>query len=380
MSNTTTLNKDHYLDLHDGRFTGTSRADLDHLFDALAGDPDRNRLVVHFHGGNVNRAEGMAIAEQMLPRYREAGAYPVFFVWHSGIGEVIHDLRTRWSRPWRAQAREIISFHTLHYIRKLRPRHIYDLCNLFKRLVTRFTNGRSHGLRATFIEEFMRVFFLTDFGNRVWRLMKHEALDAFQVDQNIYGGTAFLAGLGRRWNEGYQPRIILVAHSGGSIYLCHFLQSAATHLPQAKFDIVFLAAAVTVELFDETLKKHGERIENFRNFALTDKLECADKLIPFLYPRSLLYFMSGVCEHDDKTHSDLGDVPLVGMQRFVFNARTYPNPDVAALRRYLGEKNRATWSINEQRPGLATATTEHVGFCRDEATISSIQYIIKNGF
>jgi hypothetical protein len=380
MSETAALTKDHYLDLHAGKFTATSKADLDHLFQTLDGDPDRDRLVVHFHGGNVAKAEGVSIAERLLPVYREAGAYPVFFVWHSGIGEIINDLRESFSRPWREQARNIISRRALQSIRKLRAHHILDLGYMLKRIVRRFVSGRSHGFRATITEEFMRVFFLTDFGNRVWRLMKHEALDAFQPDENVYGGTAFLAGLSQRWKAGYRPRIILVAHSGGSIYVCHFLAFAAKYLPDAKFDVVFLAPAVTVELFHETVKAHGERIANFRNFALSDDFERADKLVPWIYPRSLLYFMSGVCEHDDKTRSDLGDVPLVGMQRYFHDQRAYQNPDVVELRRFLDEKQRAAWSILEKGPGLTTTTTRHVEFDQNEATVASIQYIIKNGF
>jgi hypothetical protein len=380
MSNTTPLTKNHYLDLHDGLFAGTTKADLDRLFEALARDPDRDRLVVHFHGGNVAREEGLQIATDLLPRYREAGAYPVFFIWHSGIGEVINDLRVRWMLSWRQKLRSLFSKSTLQRIRKLRIKHVFDLHYMFRRLHKRFSSGRSHGIRATVVEEFFRVFFLTDFGNDVWKLMKHEALDAFKDDHIKHGGTAFLQELGRRWESGYQPRIILVAHSGGSIFLCHFLNSAARHIPRAKFDVVFLAAAVTVEMFHKTLATHGARIKNFRNFALADNFECADALFPLFYPRSLLYFMSGVCEHDDKTRGDLGDVPLVGMQRYVRNERTYPHPDVTALRHFLAANNRAAWSIEKAGPGLSTSTTEHVGFCRDPATISSIQYIVKYGF
>lgn len=380
MSDTMALTKDHYLDLHAGRFTGTSKADLDHLFQTLDRDPDRDRLVVHFHGGNVAEAEGVSIAARLLPAYRAAGAYPVFFVWHSGIGEIINDLRASFSRPWREQCRNVVSRRALQSIRKLRARHVLDLGYMLKRIVKRFASGRSHGFRATLTEEFMRVFFLTDFGNRVWRLMKHEALDAFEPDENVYGGTAFLNGLRRRWEAGHRPRVILVAHSGGSIYVCHFLAHAAKYLPEAKFDVVFLAAAVTIELFHETLKQHGERIANFRNFALSDDFERADKLVPWIYPRSLLYFMSGVCEHDDKTRGDLGDVPLVGMQRYFHNQRTYRDKDVVALRQFIGEQERAAWSKYEKGPGLTTTTTTHVEFDRNEATIASIQHIIKNGF
>ncbi|MCE9569399.1 MAG: hypothetical protein K8R10_05230 [Rhodocyclales bacterium] len=380
MADMTALTTDHYLDLHAGKFTGTSKADLDHLFQTLDRDPNSDRLVVHFHGGNVAETEGVSIAERLLPVYRAAGAYPVFFVWHSGIGEIINDLRASFSRPLREQARAIVSRRALQSIRKLRTRHVLDLGYMLKRIAGRFVTGRSHGLRATITEEFMRVFFLTDFGNRVWRLMKHEALDAFEPDENVYGGTAFLAGLRRRWEAGQRPRIILVAHSGGSIYVCHFLEHAAKHVPDAKFDVVFLAPAVTVELFHQTVKKHSGRIANFRNFALSDGFECSDKLVPWIYPRSLLYFMSGVCEHDDKTHADLGDVPLLGMQRFFHDQRTYRNADVVELRQFLDEKERAAWSKLEKGPGLTTTTTRHVEFDQNEATVASIQHIIKNGF
>ena len=43
---------------------------------------------------------------------------------------------------------------------------------------------------------------------------------------------------------------------------------------------------------------------------MTDELEQADRLIPVIYPHSLLYFVSGVLE-------DEADKPLLGMERYL---------------------------------------------------------------
>ena len=48
-----------------------------------------DRVVLHFHGGLVSEKRGRAVAADLLPVYRDAGAYPVFFVWRSGLLEVL---------------------------------------------------------------------------------------------------------------------------------------------------------------------------------------------------------------------------------------------------------------------------------------------------
>jgi hypothetical protein len=47
------------------------------------------RLVVHFHGGLVDREHGIAIAERLTPAYEQAGGYPLFVVWQSGLGDTL---------------------------------------------------------------------------------------------------------------------------------------------------------------------------------------------------------------------------------------------------------------------------------------------------
>jgi hypothetical protein len=76
----------HYLDLVAGSFFGTTPEQLQALFTAVETSPNGQNLVVHFHGGLVSRAAAMRSAEEvLLPVYRAAGAYPIFFVWNSDV-------------------------------------------------------------------------------------------------------------------------------------------------------------------------------------------------------------------------------------------------------------------------------------------------------
>ena len=47
------LSKDHYLDLDDGEFSGTTPDDLAAMFRALGADRNCDHVLVHFHGGLV---------------------------------------------------------------------------------------------------------------------------------------------------------------------------------------------------------------------------------------------------------------------------------------------------------------------------------------
>ena len=70
----------------DGTLASTSEADVREMFGLIK---QERRLVVHFHGGLVDRASGFQIARSLRPVYEAAGAYPVFFVWSSGITEIV---------------------------------------------------------------------------------------------------------------------------------------------------------------------------------------------------------------------------------------------------------------------------------------------------
>ena len=83
------LTKDHYIQLKDGAFDGTSKDDLDNLFKTLAADPHRDSIVLHFHGGLVNVASATQTAENLTQRFQGINTYQVFFIWETGVTEVI---------------------------------------------------------------------------------------------------------------------------------------------------------------------------------------------------------------------------------------------------------------------------------------------------
>lgn len=48
-------------------------------------------VVIHFHGGLVAYNAGVDIANKLDPVYRDGGALPVFFVWESGLWEIVRN-------------------------------------------------------------------------------------------------------------------------------------------------------------------------------------------------------------------------------------------------------------------------------------------------
>ncbi len=83
------LSKNHYLDLAEGKFKGTTAADLGPMFAALEQGPVKDHIVVHLHGGLVSRTSAEQSAEVLQPYYEAGGAYPVFFFWRSDLWSVL---------------------------------------------------------------------------------------------------------------------------------------------------------------------------------------------------------------------------------------------------------------------------------------------------
>lgn len=495
------LSKDNYINLTNGMFDSTSKDDLDHMFTTLSNDPDRSRLVVHFHGGLVSQAAGMATAERLLPFYRAAGSYPVFFVWESALLEVLShnmeeiskekifqlilknvlqflvgklkqspggrggllelpyesevnaelDKLTLAQTPYSAldqialpeqetlrdmeatqfmdrieedqdikdEASKIAnSFRTPQEIeadsRKSRgfgvrgstqtlmsPAIIDEVrteeevtgesrgiitsaflmkhaLSILQHSVSRFASRRSHGVYVTIVEEILRELYVSNVGEVIWRLMKQDAADAFKEPAQKYGGTAFLEEMKAYWEAGNHPRITLVGHSAGAVYICHFLRHAQEKLPpDVKFDVVFLAPACTFDLLSTTLETSADRINGIRIFGMEEKVEQADKLVPVVYPYSLLYFVSGILESE-------ADMPIAGMHRFYSGALPFDAshfPDITKALDFLSEKPGGTvWSMENSGPGRMSQSTHHTDFDQEHDTMESVNYIIKQGF
>ena len=246
------------------------------------------------------------------------------------------------------------------------------------RVIKRYLADRDHGFHATIVEEILRAFYVANVGGAIWAAMKGDTRDSFGPDPAVFGGTALLQVLADRLAAGADVRVTLVGHSTGAVFIGHLLEAADGMLPAGfRFDVVLLAPAATFELAEDTFVRHRARIAGLRIFAMTDGNEKKDRLVPVLYPHSLLYFVSGVVEPD-------ADTPLIGMERY-YDAHGYPAADFPRLEPFrqivAGTPNGAIWSVaTGGGPGLESAARKHGDFDNDSKTVGSVQSILQDGF
>ena len=81
---------DHVLHSAAGKFgdgTDSKAADVARILDLAVKEKPSKGLLLHFHGGLVKKQSGLDVAAKLTDVYEAAGAYPVFFVWESGLFE-----------------------------------------------------------------------------------------------------------------------------------------------------------------------------------------------------------------------------------------------------------------------------------------------------
>lgn len=88
-----TPNLDHYLVSANGRLGESPQSKISEvarILDLAIQQAPENGLAIHFHGGLVSRDYALKnIAAPLTDRYAQAKAYPLFFVWESGLKEAI---------------------------------------------------------------------------------------------------------------------------------------------------------------------------------------------------------------------------------------------------------------------------------------------------
>ncbi len=239
-------------------------------------------------------------------------------------------------------------------------------------VITRFAQKTDHGLYPTVVEEILRTFYLASVGKDVWDHIKQEPVDGFsQLDR---GGAVFLQKLRDHYQNGHHPQITLVGHSAGSIYICQLLQEADKVLPpDVKFNVVLLAPACTYKHFADTLQACKARIASIRIFALRDNWEQAEVIASGTYTRSILYLISGAFE-------EIADTPILGMERFFCTAAPFNKwPEIAHTLDYLlGSPRNNVWSHANDGDGLNSLAEKHGDFYGDPATMTSLEYILRN--
>lgn len=502
------VQQDHVLHSRDGKFEQdtSSLSDVVRILGQAQESAPEHGIVIHFDGGLVGQESSRVIADTLVPRYAQAGAYPLLYVWQSGLierlknnlGEILADpafrelvkkvsewvlkkigdepglkgvrgpavnedqLRREFDRWFSGKSAQLPVSNEGKVLPTLAIKGVagsredelaeeieagldgdpdfraaiqklYDsvaggaavtraagapavatvalvdeqaraemfcwatasskgelpwiavakfVARIVTKVIGRYAQGRAHGMYCTVVEEVLRSAYGDKAGVTLWNQMKKDTADSFGSGSQCCG-AAVVRELGKLHAAGRTfKKITLVGHSAGAVHLCEFLDAASVAAAQLKFDVVFLAPALRHERFARVLARHRHRIAHFRLFGMSDAIESDDVLASVLYPRSLLYFVSGVLEGHVEGGAWKGDTdaPIVGMQRYlhdtdVFNSRDFP--EVEHVRRFLqGIPDSEVWSESSAGNGRDCLSRRHGDFDSDEATVGSVAWII----
>jgi hypothetical protein len=331
-------------------------------------------IVIYFHGGltfrDVAVYEGSVLSQSA---FTSDICYPIYFVWNS---DPITQLFNRRRRP--------------------------DVLDLKEpSLDPQLTLTRS---QANFVRKIKAV------GTEMWDRMKADIVTSFHTPgfEDFTGGGMELVQKLKEVQP--RPRIVLVAHSAGSIYALNFMEAARKLMPDAQFDVVFLAPACSYTYLFNQLDSWNalgyQPFRSFRMFVLDDAAERTDpvltgadlsglkKFFPWLYttlnhvqrtayPASLLYLVSTQLEPSPNT-------PLLGMSiyRHPAPANAYDSKwayladeqhHMLADRMILEDPGAVVESPTENDvPGRSSGATHHGDFFSDLELQRSLRYIVQS--
>jgi hypothetical protein len=241
--------------------------------------------------------------------------------------------------------------------------------------------------------------------------MKRETEYAFGADSAMYGGTAVVEELCAQLKQKPGTPVTLVGHSTGAIYIGNFLRHVDIALraqgdTKTTFDVILMAPASTMDFY---AGNYASRVRGIRIFQMNDATEQQDHLMSKdvgpsdssilgkVYPRSLLYLVSGVCEYFEGEagsgpHAfDGDDMPILGMDRFyalsaVFTTGDYPSVGQARTQFAVAPPTTPAKYVRVLSPTAATpddgyrsAALKHGNFPGDGPTMNSIRVCFKQG-
>jgi hypothetical protein len=275
------------------------------------------RLMLYAHGGLVSESSGLKTAHKQLAWWKANGVFPIFFIWETGLMEIIVDLL----KKTREEGRR----------------------NFF-----------SDRISDPIIEMAMRALPM----ETIWRGMKTAARNASEKD----GGAHFTAGYLKKFCDQHKNEIELHAtgHSAGSIFHSHFLPVCkSAGLPPFR-TVQFLAPAVRNDLFLKSFKSlvgSDGFVNELTVYTMRRDLE-RDDHCGHIYRKSLLYLVSASAEPES-------DAAILGLEDSLRE-----DPDTSkffGLGSSAGQKASIEFSKSD-----VTRATSHGGFDDDEATMNSV--------
>lgn len=241
--------------------------------------------------------------------------------------------------------------------------------------IGRLLSGRGHGVWPTVVEEAARAFLDGDPGTFIWEGIKADSAAHFNGNG---AGDALLkaldSGLAQQTEPGRTQHITLVAHSAGAIWLADMLnawRNSNVAVP-SKLDVIFLAPAIDYKSLAAAAHSMRELGVRFHMITMTDEAEAADRMVPILYPRSLLYAVSGLFERREP------DDPIVGMARFLdvqvqSDLKSDERGWISSVGDFLGPQQLILGPTQPGAPeGKQSNAKKHGDFDRDEKTIASV--------
>jgi hypothetical protein len=281
-------------------------------------------------------------------------------------------------------SRDVSSQKGIEQINELWGRGAISVAKIAARSIWRFAKRRHHGIATTILEEVYRALNLVgNYGTKdlavdVWEQMKVQASLMWNSEANGDGddqcaGRFFLEQLRlyrmEMEQKGKSVKIEAVAHSAGSIAVCeliNFIHSNPSYKDLRFNNVIFLAPAVRCDVFEQSVMKYPNVYNRFRMFTMQKEYELRDRLIDYpiaryLYPSSLLYLVSGLCE-DGRLFGRIdfeGDTCILGLHQHISDHRPYDRiPLLQRIHEFLNDPTA------EQRLVL-TPTPEGTtpGFC-----------------
>jgi hypothetical protein len=242
---------------------------------------------------------------------------------------------------------------------------------------SRYRTGTHHDPLPTAVEELLRAAYLSEIGAFAWSSMKDKAKrmwidDGVKPDGNGHIGGYLLRRLELSKMEHPDLTIDLVGHSAGSVAICAMLEAIKAQGRKVKVrNVIFLAPAVRLDVFREAVTS-PQPFERFRLFTMNDECEKADRLVGAVYPRSLLFLVSGLFE-------DKPGVPLAGLARHIIARTVSAGEEYDGVRRWLATENRIILSPSPANAGegLRSQATRHGDFDNDAATLSSLLFLAR---
>jgi len=262
---------------------------------------------------------------------------------------------------------------------------------VLENVLSRYRNGTDSGIYPTVVDEIMRAFYFADVGGGVWQAMKKETFDTFGTGGSR-GGRLFLDALADKLPDDGSIEITLVGHSTGAVFIDNFLTEVVRRrkesdhpLPEkTRFQIVLLAPAATSLHFADTLAAAEPSIHRLRMFTMDDVTERADRVAGAVYPRSLLYLVSGAFE---RTNDKSALTPVLGLARYlepelkkVLASPLSKSAKLVEVRKFFDTADRIVRSPSPAgaAEGFRATAKSHGDFDDDAEVLDSLVHMVKH--